>query len=204
MPGLGSNLFSVKQAGRNSVVSIFDMTNPRLETHNHTFPLGHTIYYFSLDIAGGGNGPELVMQAVANTNLWHWRPGHLNCKSLRLLDSFDNNGVSFDGPVPDCDACVGVQGHQRPHPNTANHKVKLPFRLIFADLMGPLTPEALGGYKYITKRVHQVDGALFAEFQARRSQLISGIRTICGDFKWFPRRAVEGGQKRFEFISKEF
>ena len=31
VPGLGGNLFSVKQAARNGVVSIFGMTNPRLE-----------------------------------------------------------------------------------------------------------------------------------------------------------------------------
>ena len=30
VPGLGRNLFSVKQAARNGVVSIFDMTNPKL------------------------------------------------------------------------------------------------------------------------------------------------------------------------------
>ena len=72
-PGLGGNLFSVKQAARNGVVPIFDMTNSRLETHNHTFPLqelGHDLYCFSLDLAGDDNGPELAMQAAANGNLW--------------------------------------------------------------------------------------------------------------------------------------
>ena len=47
VPGLGRNLFSVKQAARNDVVSIFDMTNPRLETHNHALllqELGHDLY----------------------------------------------------------------------------------------------------------------------------------------------------------------
>ena len=64
VPGLVGNLFSVKQAARNGVVSVFDMTNPRLETYNHTFPLqelGHHLHSFSLDLAGGGNGPELAM-----------------------------------------------------------------------------------------------------------------------------------------------
>ena len=72
VPGLGRNLFSVKQAARNGVVPIFDMTNPRLKTHNHTFPLqelGHDPDSLSLDLAGGDNGPELAMQAAANTNL---------------------------------------------------------------------------------------------------------------------------------------
>ena len=74
VPGLGRNLFSVKQAVRNGVVSIFDMNNPRLEANILTFPLqavGHDLYYFSLDLTRGGNGPELAMQAAANANLWH-------------------------------------------------------------------------------------------------------------------------------------
>ena len=39
VPGLGRNLFSVKQASRNGVVSIFDKYNPRLEANNFTLPL---------------------------------------------------------------------------------------------------------------------------------------------------------------------
>ena len=74
VPGLGRNLFSVKQAARNGVVSIFDMNNPILEANKLTFPLqavGRDLYYFSLDLTRGGNGPELAMQAAANANLWH-------------------------------------------------------------------------------------------------------------------------------------
>ena len=59
VPGLGCNLFSVKQAARNGVVSIFDMTNPRLETHNHALPpqeLGHNLDFFSLELAGVATG----------------------------------------------------------------------------------------------------------------------------------------------------
>ena len=71
-PGLGRSLFSVRKAARNGVVSICDTANPRLETHTHTFPLqelGHDLYSFSLDLVGGGNGPELAMQAATNANL---------------------------------------------------------------------------------------------------------------------------------------
>ena len=39
VPGFRRNLFSVKQASRNGVVSIFDKPNPRLEAKNLTLPL---------------------------------------------------------------------------------------------------------------------------------------------------------------------
>ena len=77
------------------------------------------------------------MQAAANAKPWHRRLGHLNRKGLSLFNSLDRNGVSFDGPVPDCDVCTVGKSHQLAHPKTANHKVKLPFQLVFADLMGP-------------------------------------------------------------------
>ena len=53
MPGLGRNLFSVKQASRKGVVSIFDKYNPRLEANNFTLPLQeleNDLYFFSLDL----------------------------------------------------------------------------------------------------------------------------------------------------------
>ena len=53
--------------------------------------------------------------------------------------------------MPDCDVCAVGKSHQLAHRKTADHKVNLPFQLVFADLMGPLIPEALGGYEYITK-----------------------------------------------------
>ena len=73
VPGLGRNLFSVKQAARTGVVSIFDMNNPRLEAKKLTFllqALGRNLS-FSLDLTHAGNGPEPAMQAAANANLWH-------------------------------------------------------------------------------------------------------------------------------------
>lgn len=51
-------------------------------------------------------------------------------------------------PVPDCAVC---KRHLRDHPKTAHHKVKCPSELVFADLMGSLSPEAFGGYTYVTK-----------------------------------------------------
>ena len=59
--------------------------------------------------------------------------------------------MSFDGPVSDCDVYAVGKSHQLVHPKTTDHKVKLSIQLVFADLMGFLTPEALRGYKYITK-----------------------------------------------------
>ena len=113
VPGLGRNLFSVKQASRNGVVSIVDKYNPRLEANNFTLPLQeleNDLYFSSLDLVSGSSASELAMQAAATATLWHRRMGHLNRESLDLLK-----------------------------------------KLALTDLMGQFMPEALGGYKHVSK-----------------------------------------------------
>ncbi|CAN0476461.1 unnamed protein product, partial [Laminaria digitata] len=146
------------------------------------------------------------MQAAANANLWHRRLGHLNRKSLNLLKNLDNNGVSFDGPVPDCDVCAVGKSHQLTHPETADHKFKLPFQLVFADLMGPLTPEALGGYKYITKISDEYTKWTETYLLKSKHDALSSFQVfvqsvvIPSGFRVERLRVDKGG----EFISKEF
>ena len=119
VPGLGRNLFSAKQASRNGVVSIFDKYNPRLEANNFTLPLQeleNDLYFFSLDLISRSSAPELAMQAAATATLWHRRMGHLNRKSLDLLKEVNNNGVSFDETVPNCDVCAVGKAVNGPTP----------------------------------------------------------------------------------------
>ena len=147
------------------------------------------------------------MQAATSANLWHRRLGQRNRKSLDLLTNHDNNWVSFDGTVPDCDVSAVGGGHQLARPKTADHKAKLPFQLVFADLMRPLTPEALGGVQERHQHlrwVHQVDGDLhllkskhyaFSSFQIFvQSEVIPRVFGV--ERLW----ADKGG----EFTGKEF
>ena len=192
VPGLGRNLFSVKQASRNGAVSIFDKYKPKMEANNFTLrlqELENDLYFFSLDLVSGSSGPELAMQAAATATLWHRRMGQLNRKSRDLLKKVNNNGVSIYETVPDCDVCAVGKSRQRAHPKTADQHVQHSFQLVFTDIMGQFTPEALGGYKYVSKisdehtrwteiyLLKSKDGALHAFQSFVQSMVIpSGVR----------------------------
>ena len=77
--------------------------------------------------------------------------GHLNRKSLDLLKKVNNNEVSFDGTMPDSDVCAVGKSRQPAYSKTADQHVQHPFQLVFTDIMGQFTPEAFGGYKYVSK-----------------------------------------------------
>ena len=146
------------------------------------------------------------MQAAASANLCHRRLEHLNNKSLDLLKSLDNNDVSFDGPVPDCDVCAVGKSHELAYPKTAYHKVKLPSPARFRRPNATLNSRGPRGFqvhhKYL-RRAHQVDEDLFAEVHARLSQLLLYVfvqyLVIPSGFH-IERLMVDKGGK---FISKE-
>ena len=43
------------------------------------------------------------------------------------------------------------KSQQKAHPKTTKHKTEGPMELVYADLMGPITPAAKGRYTYISK-----------------------------------------------------
>ena len=108
--------------------------------------------------------------------------------------------------MPDCDVCTVGKSHQLAHPKTTDHKVKLPFQLVFADLMGPLTPEALGGYKYITNISDEYTKRVEPYFLKSKHDDLSSIQifvqsvVIPSGFRVERLRVDKGG----ELISKEF
>ena len=108
--------------------------------------------------------------------------------------------------MPDCDVCAAGKSRQQAHPKTADQHVQHPFQLVFTDLMGPFTPEALGGYKYVSKiydehtrwpeiyHLKSKNGALHAFQSFVQSMVIpSGVRV--------ERLRAD---KRGEFIGNDF
>ena len=160
VPGIGYNLFYVKSATKRGVVSIFDFNNPRLELSGTTIPLRAEngdlcSSVFDLSAYSHGN-KELAMNAMTNAQLWHRRLGHLNERSLELMQRRDGNGVAFDGSIGHCDVCAVGKSHQLAHSNKVKHAdIAVPFQLVYGGLMGPFKLTAHGGREYVRKITHQ-------------------------------------------------
>ena len=111
------------------------------------------MFDFSAD-SHGGKG--LAINAMTNAQLWHRRPGHLNKRSLKLMQRRDGNRIAFDGSIDQSDVCAVGKHHQLAHPKKAKHTgIAVPFQLIYRDLMGLFRPAARGGYEYVSKIIDQ-------------------------------------------------
>ena len=160
VPTIERNLFSVKTATRNGIVSIFDRENPRLEAFGVTFPLcgeQDDLYSFVLDLSAEAySATELASNAVSNAQLWHRRLGHLNKRSLELMQRHDDNSITFESIIADCDVCAVAKGQQLAHQKKAQHAgITRAFQLWYGDLIDPFTPDAYVGFKYVSKITDQ-------------------------------------------------
>ena len=152
---MGRNLFSVITAAKRDIVAIFGHEISRLEEVNVTVPLrseSGDLYLFVVDLSADGYSvKELATNAVANAQVRHWRLGHPHLRSLDILRKLDGIGITFEGIVLNCNVCVVEEAQQLAHLKTTNNKVNRPFRLCYGNLMGPFTPVAIGGYKYVSE-----------------------------------------------------
>ena len=101
--------------------------------------------------ADSHEGKELANNAMTNAQLWHRRLGHLNKRSLELMQRLDGNAVAFNGSIDHCHVCAVGKRHQLAHPKKVKHAdITAPFQLVYGNLMGPFKPTDRGGYEYVS------------------------------------------------------
>ena len=146
------------------------------------------------------------MLASSGAELWHRRLGHVSSKTLNTLRGIDGNGGMFTGNLSPCDTCALGKSKQQAHPKTAVYKVSRPYELVIGDMMGPKTPEAMGGFKYISKLTDYLTRSKFVYLTKSKSDALKTFQTFI-QTEVIPRgarvkrlRADKGG----EYIGKDF
>ena len=81
--------------------------------------------------------------------------GHINRKSMDVLRKQVGNGIEYNGDIEACDVCAVGKSEQQAHPKQATYDIQRAFQLVTVDTMGPISPQALGGYNFVTKFVGQ-------------------------------------------------
>ena len=113
-------------------------------------------------ISGKTFGKETILTAsvpqkpqalpAESIDLWHRRLGHPNETVLRKVRDLVDSGVKCSGLWIRCRACNIGEKTQKPHAKNASHDwATEPLQAVTTDLMGPISPAALGNSNYIAK-----------------------------------------------------
>ena len=170
VPGLERNIFAPIAELKNGVRFVLEVGNPYLTIGGIIIPLKQDPRnqgMCSLDIIfqrnpqdellGKPEGvshddvPGVVYAASADVDIWHRGLGHMNLRSIELLRRKEGNGLEYTGTVSDCDIYALSKSGQHAHSKESTRTTTRPMQLIYTDLMGPFTPPAKRGYRYVSK-----------------------------------------------------
>ena len=70
---------------------------------------------------------------------------------MEVLRNKKGNGVEYTGTISGYDICSVTKSKQQTHPNKSTRKTTRPMQLVYINLMGPFTPAAKGGYRFVSK-----------------------------------------------------
>ena len=88
-------------------------------------------------------------------DLWLRRMGHINRRSMDVLRKLPRNCIEYTGDIQVCDVCAVGKSNLQAHPKQATYDIQHAFPLVTVDLMGPINPASLGGYRYAMTFVDQ-------------------------------------------------
>ena len=165
--GLSGNIFAPTTELMNGVRFVLEIGNLHLTIGSIIIPLKQDQGVCSLDIMfqrnpqdellGKPEGvshddvPGVVYAATADADIWRRRLGHMNPRSMKQHHRKEGNGVKYTETVSDCDICALSKSRQHAHSKKSTRTTARPMELIYTDLMGPFTPPAKGGYRYVSK-----------------------------------------------------
>ena len=145
--------------------------------------------------------------ATASANTWHQRLGHPNVQVLEQVSRIDGSGVVLRDSFSACGTCKINKSTQQNHPKTVNTDgITRRLQLVSTDLLGPVSPTAIGGYNYMAKFTDHSSRLKAVYFIAKKSDALSSLVNFVQDIA-IPLglrveylRSDNGG----EFVSSEF
>ena len=168
VPGLGRNIFAPTAELRNGVRFVLEK-KPYLTIRGTVIPLKQDPRdqgMCSLDITfqrdshgvlgksegvSPDSGSGVVYTATTSASVWHRRLGHMNPRNMEVLRNKKGNGVEYTGTISGCDIYSVTKSKQQAHQKKSTQKTTRPMQLVYTDLMGPFTPAAKGGYRFVSK-----------------------------------------------------
>ncbi|BBN70319.1 multidrug resistance-associated protein 9 [Prunus dulcis] len=212
VPGLEENLLSVGQMMEHGYYLVFggNMVNVyddqslgnlivRVQmTNNRCFPL--TMMPAS----------ELALRASVSHCLqtWHKRLGHLNKRSIKLLES---QGMVHGLPHLEqasvvCEGCMLGKQHRDSFPLESTWRASYPLELVHTDICGPMKTDSISGNKYFLLFTDDCTRMSWVYFIRNKSSALECFRKfkamteLQSGYKIKGLRSDRGG----EFLSNEF
>lgn len=117
--------------------------------------------------------------AEISEKVWHRRLGHLNRRSMKLLNQGMVSGISYnDSTFEPCVACIQGKQNRLPFPKKSYNRATEPLELVHTDLCGPMPCSSLSGSKYFLLFIDDFSRKTFVYFLKTKSEVFEKFKSF--------------------------
>lgn len=121
--------------------------------------------------------PTKGMVAEESQEVWHRRLGHLNSRSMALMNRGMVAGIKYNSNVFNpCVACIEGKQTRVPFPKKSFTRATQALGLIHTDLCGPMPMVSLGGAKYFLTFIDDFTRKTFVYFLHNKDEVFEQSR----------------------------
>jgi hypothetical protein len=116
-----------------------------------------------------------VTAVTLQYEVWHRRLGHLNRKSINLLQRGVASGINSGDNTKQCIACIEGKQCQKPFKKGKAKRAKDKLELIHSDLCGPMSETSWGGSLYLLTSTDDFTRKTFGYFLKSKDEVKAGF-----------------------------
>ena len=121
-------------------------------SRSSSFPLLLLLLPILQTVSSRHSAMAAVKSAKASANIWHKRLGHLSVQVMDKLARTAGSGIPLHDSFSACNTCSINKSVKNDQPMTAiSDDITQPCQVVCTDLIGPISPPAIGGYSYMFK-----------------------------------------------------
>ncbi|KAG6457289.1 hypothetical protein O3G_MSEX010208 [Manduca sexta] len=129
----------------------------------------------------GRERPEIanLCKAKSSQQLWHRRLGHLNKRSMDLLQRGMASGINYTrSQYTPCVACIEGKQSRLPFPKQSYNRATEKLGLIHSDLCGPMSVSSFSGAKYLLTFIDDFTRMTFGYFIKSKDEVLSVFKVF--------------------------
>ena len=104
-------------------------------------------------------------------DLWHKRFGHLNYRDLK-----NSIPIQLKDENAKCRTCCLAKIVKTPVPKQTENKASRPLERIFTDVVGPITPSSVDGFRYFVTFIDEQSSRAYVKFMRNTNEVYQNFK----------------------------
>ena len=143
-----------------------------------------------------GNHVANLSGGPSQLDLWHKRLGHLKYRDLK-----NSVPIELNDENAKCETCCLAKIVKTAVPKQTENKASRPFERVFTDVVGPITPSSVDGFRYFVTFIDEHSSYACVKFMRNKNEVYQKFKEYLADYGTPRKLRSDNGT---EYTSRKF